>query len=328
MLRVHRLLLLGAASLPLVSACGSSSVGTESGTIAPPTPSGVTTTPPVLPPKAGPGGGGPTGSEDSATATSSVAGTMAVTVGASQTVSVVFTSSDALAITGFAVSGSLGSLPAGWSGPGTFSCAAVGPGSGCVMALTYAPTAIDSGTLTLNCVYIANSGLARTPGPCFTLTYAAVAPNNVAAYAAPTGEIDAIAGSAKQTVTVNFTTDDGNAATGFTLTSNLASLPSGWSSSASSLTCPVVSTGSGCQLSLVFAPTTAAAGTLTLNRTQYSVCLGVSRHRRRDYLAGRAGKRHRNDRLAIGVRDFHHRRWRCCDGLERCIDRTARRLEC
>jgi hypothetical protein len=267
MLPVHRLLLLGTLSLPLISACGSSSVGTESGTIAPPSTSGVTTTPPVTPPKAGPGGGGPTGSEDSVTATSSVAGTLSVAVGASQTVSVTFTSSDALAITGFAVSGSLGSLPAGWSGPGVFSCGAVGPGSGCVMSLTYAPTALDSGTLTLNCVYIANSGLPRTPGPCLTLTYAAIAPNNVSAYVSPTGEIDAIAGVAKQIVTVNFTSDDGNAATALTLTSNLASLPSGWSSSATNLTCPIVSTGSGCQLRLVFAPTAAAAGTLTLNYT-------------------------------------------------------------
>jgi hypothetical protein len=264
MLKVHRLLLLGVFSLPLLDACGSSSVGTESGTIATPVAAG-TPTAPTQPPKASPGGGGPTGTEDSVTATASAGGTLAVTVGASQAVSVAFTSSDGLPITGFAVSGSLGSLPAGWTGPTTFTCATVGPGGGCVLSLTYAPTAIDSGTLTLNCVFVANSGLPRTPGPCLTLNFAASAPNNIAAYAAPSGEIDATVGSAKQSVAVTFNTDDGNAATGLTLATNLGALPPGWSSTVSSFACALVSTGSGCQLHLVFAPTAAASGTLTLN---------------------------------------------------------------
>jgi len=274
MLQVHRLLLAGVFSLPLLSACGSSSLGTETGTIALPAAAGATTGT-VTPPKAGSGGGGPTGTEDAVTATASVAGTLSVAVGASQAVSVAFTSSDGLPITGFAVSG-IDPLPAGWTAPGSFSCAAVGPGSGCVLSLTYAPTAADSGTLTLNCVFVANSGLPRTPGPCLTLSFAAIAPNNVAAYAAPTGEIDAIVGASKQTVTVNFTTDDGNAATGLALTSNLASLPAGWSSAASDFACAVVSTGSGCQLPLVFAPTAAESGTLTLNYS-YTDDSGASR---------------------------------------------------
>jgi hypothetical protein len=275
MLQVHRLLLLGVFSLPQLVACGSSSVGSETGAIATPVAAG-TPTAPTQPPKASPGSGGPAGTEDSVTATASAAGTVSVAVGASQAVSVAFTSSDRLPITGFAVSGSLGSLPAGWTGPGSFTCGAVGPGSGCVLSLTYAPTAIDSGSLTLNCVFVANSGLPRTPGPCLTLKFAAIAPNNIAGYAAPSGEIDAIVGSAKQSVVVNFTTDDGNAATALVLTTNLGALPPGWSSTAPTFSCALVSTGSGCQLHLVFAPTAAASGTLTLNYG-YTDSSGASR---------------------------------------------------
>src|SRR5271170_1908575 len=267
MLPGYRALLVGVFSLQLLSACSGwnpTSAGSESGTIAPPGSSGSTPGN-VPPPKAGPGGGDPNANDDAVAATTSNAGTLSVTVGASQTVTVSFTTSDGLPISGFAVSGSLGALPTGWSGPGTFTCAAVGPGSGCSFTLTYAPAAVDSGTLTLDCVYVDNAGLPRTPGPCATLTYAATAPNNIAAYLSPTGEIDAMVGVSKQTVLVNFTTDDGTAATALAVTTNLAALPSGWSSAKSTFTCAIVSTGSGCQLPLDFAPAAAAAGTLLLS---------------------------------------------------------------
>jgi hypothetical protein len=264
MLRSHRLFLAAVFSLQLLSGCGSSSVGTESGVIAPPPSIVSTTTGTVTPPKASAGEGAPTGSDDSVAATASVAGTVSVAAGANRTVSVTFTSSDGLAISGFAISNSLGVLPAGWTGPGSFSCAQVAPGSGCVLSLTYSPVAIDSGTLTLDCVYVDNAGTPRTPGPCLSIPYAATVPNNIVATVSPTGEIDAMIGSAKQTVSVNFTTDNGNATTGLTVT-NLSALPSGWSSAAAALSCAIVSTGSGCQLSLTFAPTAAAAGTLQLN---------------------------------------------------------------
>ena len=188
-----------------------------------------------------------------------------VAVGASQTVIVTFTSNDGLPLSGFAVSGSLGVLPSGWSGPSTFTCASVGPGSGCALNLTYTPLAAGSGTLTLNCVYIDNAGLPRTPGPCLSLSYAAAAPNNVVATVSPTGEVDAIVGSSKQSVTVNFTSDDGSAVTNLVLSTSLAALPAGWSSSATGLSCPVVSTGSACQLQLVFSPTASGTGLLALN---------------------------------------------------------------
>src|SRR5580704_2142604 len=262
MLQGHRWLLLGLLSLPVLSACGSSSVGSESGTIAP-TGTGMTTpTAPVTPPKAAGNGGGVTGTDNQVSAVASV-GSVSLAVGTSQTISVTFTSADGLPITAFSVYGSLGTLPADWSAPSSLTCGNVGPGSGCVLTLTYTPTAIETGTLTLDCVYVDNAGLPRTPGPCLTLSYASTAANNVIASTSPAGEIDAAIGGRKQSVTVTFTTDDGNAATALSVT-NLAGMPAGWSSAAG-LSCAVVSTGSGCQLPLVFSPTAASSGTVTLN---------------------------------------------------------------
>jgi len=263
MLLGHRLLLLGALSLPILSACGSTSLGSESGTISPSGTGGATPTAPVTPPKAGPGGGGVAGTDNKVSATASV-GAVSVAVGASETISVVFTSADGLPISGFSVYGSLGTLPAGWSAPSSLTCANVGPGTGCVLTLTYAPAVIETGTLTLDCVYVDNAGLPRTPGPCLTLSYAATAANNILASVSPTGEVDAAIGGGKQSLQVTFTTDDGNAATGFSVT-NAGALPAGWSSAAVGLSCAVVSTGSGCQMPLTFSPTAAMNGTLTLN---------------------------------------------------------------
>ena len=264
MLLGHRWLLLGVLSLPIFSACGSSSHGSESGTTAP---TGIGGTPPVVPvtpPKAGPVGGGVTGTDNKVSATASVA-SLSVAVGASQTIGITFTSADGLPITGFSVYGSLGTLPTGWSAPSSLTCANVGPGSGCVLTLTYAPAAIETGTLTLDCVYVDNAGLPRTPGTCLTLSYASTASNNVVASVSPSGEIDAAIGGSRQSVNVAFTTDDGTAATALSVT--LGALPAGWSSTAAGLSCAVVSSGSGsgCQLPLAFAPTAMSNGTLTLN---------------------------------------------------------------
>jgi hypothetical protein len=49
------------------------------------------------------------------------------------------------------------------------------------------------------------------------------------------------------------------------VTTNLAALPTGWSSAAPSLSCTSVSSGNGCALSLTYNPPGAGAGTLTLN---------------------------------------------------------------
>jgi hypothetical protein len=65
-------------------------------------------------------------------------------------------------------------------------------------------------------------------------------------------------------VTVTFTTDDGNLASGLSVISGLAALPPGWSSASTSFGCASVSVGAGCQLALTYAPTAAGSGTLTL----------------------------------------------------------------
>lgn len=273
----HRSLLVGLFTLIAVAGCdinspwGSSSSGTAYGATSVTGNSGTgTATGGATSPKGGVGAeAGTTGSDDTVVATASNPSVSAA-VGASQTVSITFTSSDGLAISGFGVSGTLGSLPAGWSGPATFSCKLVMAGSGCVLNLTYAPTAADSGSLAVNYVYVDNAGLSKAPGGTVTIAYQAIAQNNVAASAAPSGEIDAVLGRGSQSVSVNFTADTSNAAlddavTNLTLTTDLTALPAGWSSSSSSFSCAIVTTGSGCQLMLSYAPSAAARGTLALN---------------------------------------------------------------
>jgi hypothetical protein len=265
---VHRSVLIGAAALLLLSGCdfsspwGSSSGGSEygatgvsgntgSGTGTGKTGGGGTT------PVGGVGGEGTTqGTDDTVIAASSTS-LVSVAVGASQTVSVTFNSSDGLATTGFGVSGSLSTLPAGWSGPATFTCPLVSTGSGCVLNLTYAPTATDSGTITLTYIYVDNAGLSKVPGGTITIPYQAIAANNVVATASPSGQVNAAVGAGMQSVSVTFTTDTGNAtlddpASNLSVSTNLASLPPGWSSAAPSFSCALVNSGNGCQLMLQY----------------------------------------------------------------------------
>jgi hypothetical protein len=210
------------------------------------------------------GAGGISGVDDSVAATASTSN-LAVVVGASQTLSITFASSDGRTMTGFSVSGTLGgSLPAGWSGPTSFVCASVNTGSGCVLNLTYAPTAVDSGTLTVTYVEVDNAGMATTPIS-MTVAYVATANNNVVASTAPTGQVVGKVGGGTQSVSVDFFTDDGNPATNLSVTSDLTALPAGWSSATPNLSCAIVSTGNGCLLTLNFAPASSVSGTLTLN---------------------------------------------------------------
>jgi len=258
----RRLLLLGGFSLWLLSGCafdsgmstasvgdgsgsGAASSGSDSGTVSLASSSTGKT------------------SDNSVVATPSIAGTVSVATGASETVSVSFTSSDGLAISGFAISGT--TLPEGWSGPDTFSCTTVSTGNGCVLNLTYAPLAAGSGTLTLNYIFVDKAKVPKTPGGSVTLAYVATTHNNVVATVSPTGQINAGIGTSDRSVSVNFTTDDGNAATDLALTTSLSALPLSWSSAARSFSCTIVGTGSGCQLTLIYAPTMPANDTLSLN---------------------------------------------------------------
>jgi hypothetical protein len=220
------------------------------------------------------GGGGLTGTLDTVVATPSVAGPLSVAVGTSQTISIAFTSSDGLAITGFAISGT--TYPATWSAPSNFSCSLVSTGSGCVLNLTYTPVVGDTGTLTISYIFVNNANLPESPGGSVSIPYSASAANDVIASVTPSGQVNAAPGQGSQSVSINFTTDDGYAATGLALTSALSALPAGWSSSAKNFSCAIVSEGSGCQLPLTYAPTAAASGTLTLGYS-YTDASGAAR---------------------------------------------------
>ena len=206
--------------------------------------------------------GAPSGSQDTIIATPSVPGTFAVTVGANQPLTVTFTSSDGLPIQGLAISGT--TLPAGWSGLDGYDCRLVGAGNSCVATLSYAPTSVGSGSLTINYIFVNNANEPESPGGSIVIPYEGTLSNNVAALASPTGQVDAAVGGAKQMVTVNFTTDDGNAATQLTVTNDLDNLPAGWSSGAANFSCAIVSSGSGCQLLLGFTPASPTSGVLAL----------------------------------------------------------------
>jgi hypothetical protein len=284
MKRYHREVLISAVTLLLLAGCdfaspwGSSSNGTQYGATAGTgdtgntggNGTGGTGTGTTTGPTGGVGGEtGTYGDDDTVVATSSTTGVVTA-VGASQTASVTFTSSDGRAITGFGISGSLGTLPAGWSGPSTFTCALVAAGSGCVLNLTFAPTALDSGVLVLDYVYVDNAGLSKAPGGSISISYEAIAQNNVVATVSPAGQINAAVGGGVQSVSINFTTDTENAATdsaatNLAITTNLAALPAGWTSASAGFSCAIVTSGSGCQIVLTYAPMAAARGTLTLD---------------------------------------------------------------
>src|SRR5450631_3169759 len=264
MLAGYRTLLLASTSLALLAGCGSSSYSSNQGTATAagsPVPTGGVGT-------AAPGYGGssaPAGTDDQVVATPSTA-VLATAVGARQTLSITFASSDGRPMLGFDSSATLATLPPGWSGPARFACATVSTGSGCVLNLTYAPVVVGNGTLTINYVVVDNAGLAKTDGS-LDVDFTATVHDNVVAAASPSGQISAAVGAGAQPVSVNFTTDDGNAATNLVLTTDLSALPPGWVSAQSSFSCAIVSTGSGCQLALSYAETTSTAGVLTLNYT-------------------------------------------------------------
>jgi len=196
-------------------------------------------------------------------ATPSPKAPITVVKGGHSTVGITFATDDGATATGLSITSGLSALPAGWSGPATFTCASVSTGSGCVLNVKYAPTAVASGALVLNYAYKNNSGTAKTGS--ISIAYIVTTQNHVIGTTTPSGQIVAVIGGAAQTVKVDFTTDDSTPASNLAVTpSNLTSLPAGWTGPAT-FTCKTVSTGNGCELSLTYAPTTAASGTVTLN---------------------------------------------------------------
>lgn len=262
----QRALFISLFSLAYLSGCDSSESGTSTGVYTASSSTSTGTSSGTG--SSGPAGfsgasGGMSGSKDSVVATPSVPGTLSVTAGARQTVSVTFTSSDGLPIHGLEISGT--TLPADWSGTDGYGCTLVGNGSSCVLNLTYSPAAVENGTVLVNYIYINNAGQQETPGGTVTIPYTATTANNVVAASSPIGQVTAALGGGAQPVNVNFTTDDGNAATNLTITTALSSLPAGWRTTSSAFACNLVSSGNGCQLALSFAPTAAASGVLALD---------------------------------------------------------------
>jgi len=96
------------------------------------------------------------------------------------------------------------------------------------------------------------------------IPYAATTNDNVVGTPAPSGQITAMLGAPGQPISVTFTTDDGRLATALQLTSSLTALPAGWSASAGTFSCSVVTSGTICQLLLTYAPTGVDNGTLNL----------------------------------------------------------------
>ena len=237
--------------------------------------------------------------------------------GSKQAVNVTFTTDDGNAAT--ALSLTLGTLPAGWSSTAAgLSCAVVSTGSGCQLPLAFAPTAMGSGTLTLNYNYVDGSGAARSGA--LNIPYATAGNGTVAASVSPTGQVNAAITGGAQSVAVTFTTAAGKSAAGLSVLTDLSKLPPGWSSSATTFGCASVSTGNGCQLQLQYAPTALAAGTLSLRygytdaernaqfrRLEYPVCRDHQRQRRRYDSTLRPDHCNAGRARPAGQRDIHHR---------------------
>jgi hypothetical protein len=199
-------------------------------------------------------------SNDNVIATPSPAGQIAVVTGGTSTVGITFTTDDGQPATKLSITAGLGALPAGWSGPAAFTCATVSTGSGCQLSLTFSPRGAVSGTLQLTFSYNANSGNAKTGS--VSIAYAATTHNNLVVTQNPSGSISAVVNSGSVPVALTFTTDDGNPATAITIT-GLGTLPAGWSGPAA-FSCASASTGTGCQLPLIYAPTINGSGSVAL----------------------------------------------------------------
>jgi hypothetical protein len=158
----------------------------------------------------------------------------------------------------FTITSGLNPLPPGWSaGSTTFGCLTVSDGSPCVLPLTYTPTAVTNGlqTLTLGYSYVNDAGYANTGTA--SISYRAMSNNTVLAAVSPASPINVASGSVT-TVTVSFTTSDGNPASGLSVSG--LSLPSGWSGPGSFSCATVNGVAATCQLTLTYSPTVPAAG--------------------------------------------------------------------
>ena len=191
----------------------------------------------------------------------SIPGTVHAKVGGTQILAVTFAVNIRQIASSLTITEGL-PLPSGWSGPSSFSCAKLQLDESCSLMITYAPTTAGSSTLALTYSYTDGAGNSHSDN--LSIPYTSTGANNIVASVSPSGQINAVIGASAQTAQITFTTDDGQPATGFAITTDLASLPSGWNRSAGGFSCASVSSGSGCQLGLTYAPAAAASGTLNL----------------------------------------------------------------
>lgn len=197
------------------------------------------------------------------TATASPTGQITAVVGdGTVPVTLTFTTDDGNPVSNLTLTSALSSLPAGWSSTAqSFSCASVSTGNTCQLSFGYAPTSAGTGTLTLAYGYTDNAGEAKTGS--VNMPYAATTDDNVIYVQSPNGQVNATINGGGTTVTVTFTTDDGQPATDLSIDSGLSSLPGDWSGPGS-FSCATISAGTVCKLSLTYAPTAVDSGTLSL----------------------------------------------------------------
>jgi hypothetical protein len=117
--------------------------------------------------------------------------------------------------------------------------------------------------MTLRYTYQNNAGQSKSGS--VNVPYRATTDDSVLATPSP-ASLSVVTGTSTS-MAVTFVTDDGNPASAFSVTSGLAVLPAGWSSSAGTFACTTVSAGTACQLALSYQPANPDGGTLTLGFT-------------------------------------------------------------
>jgi hypothetical protein len=173
-------------------------------------------------------------------------------VGRAAPVTLEFDTSDGEPATSLKVTSDLAALPAGWnSDQAEFTCAQVGRGQLCRLALSYSP-ALPAGDSALDLAYsyLDSSGASRSGTA--RVDYSAILAGSVSASLDASGPLLAKPGEYKE-ITVRFRTSDGVGASALRLDADPASTP-GWSVLRGWQGCATIDGSDSCSLTLVFAP--------------------------------------------------------------------------
>ena len=176
-----------------------------------------------------------------------------------------FTPSDGVAVSNFVLSLPGAGLPPGWSMPEAQAdarCARVDTAGACEAKLIYAPSAVAPLSI-LTLPYAYQNGAGKVGAGSVTIAYSALPANSAVATVSPAGPVRGVTGTAAS-VALTFTTNDGSAASGLHVDSDLSSLPAGWTSASPGLDCPSFSSGNSCKVALTYAPA-ASTPTATLD---------------------------------------------------------------